>query len=156
MRSVIKQANEEGIRAIVRQQFDTGKRILAKGFVPILEPEVDIHAHDRRRIEEMLKAEILEELQSVPESQPLMFKLTIPVEPNFYREIIEHPSVLRVVALSGGFTREEANEKLAKNSGLIASFSRALTEGLSIDLTDEAFTAKLSDSIDSIFEASIT
>ncbi len=156
MRSVIKTANEEGIRAAVRQQFDIGRRILARGLVPILEPEVDIHAKDRGAIEEILREAILEELKSVPESQPLMFKLTIPEEPDFYKEIIEHPSVLRVVALSGGFSREEANEKLAQNPGLIASFSRALTKGLRRDQTDEEFSELLEKSIDSVYEASIT
>jgi fructose-bisphosphate aldolase class I len=156
MRSVIKKADKEGIRAIVKQQFDVGRKIQARGLVPILEPEVDIHAKDRKKIEEILREEILEELKSIPESQPLMFKLTLPVEPDYYREIIEHPSVLRVVALSGGFTREEANEQLVKNRGLIASFSRALTEGLAKDQTDEEFSRMLEESINSIYEASIT
>lgn len=155
MRSVIKEANEEGIRQIVAQQFDIGRRILAKGLVPILEPEVDIHAKERAKIEAMLKEEILEGLKNIPPSQPVMFKLTIPVEPDFYKELIEHPSVLRVVALSGGFSREKANELLAVNPGLIASFSRALSEGLSAEQSDEEFSQLLGSSVDAIYEASI-
>ncbi len=155
MRSVIKKANRKGIQEIVDQQFDIGRRIFARGLFPILEPEVDIHAKDRKKIEKILKESILERLKSVPESQPLMFKLTLPIEPDFYREIIDHPSVLRVAALSGGYTREEANSQLAQNPGLIASFSRAFTEGLKKEQSEEEFTDILTESVNSIYEASI-
>jgi len=155
MRSVIKEANQTGIKAIVDQQFELGKAIVAAGFIPILEPEVDIHTPNKAEAEAILKQEILEHLKTLDTNVQFMFKLTIPEVDNFYQEIIVHPNVLRTVALSGGYTREESNKKLAKNSKLIASFSRALTEGLNVNQSDEEFNKTLDESIQSIFEASI-
>ncbi|HEY8470457.1 MAG TPA: fructose bisphosphate aldolase [Longimicrobiales bacterium] len=155
MRSVIKRANEKGIRAIVDQQFEIGRKILAAGFVPILEPEVDIHAPDKAEAEALLKKYLLEGLETIPEGQYVMFKLTLPEEDGFYRELVEHPRVLKVVALSGGYTREEANARLARNPGIVASFSRALTEGLSVHQSDEEFNKTLDEAIQSIYEASV-
>ncbi|WKY43174.1 fructose bisphosphate aldolase [Eubacteriaceae bacterium ES2] len=155
MRSVIKENNQDGIKAIVAQQFEIGLKIFAADFMPILEPEVDINAPDKKKIEETLKAEILNQLNKLDKNITLMFKLTIPNIENFYAEIIEHPNVLRVVALSGGYSRELSNEKLAKNPKLIASFSRALTEGLSKNQSDDDFNKMLDESIQSIYEASI-
>jgi fructose-bisphosphate aldolase class I len=155
MRSVIKENNPDGIKAIVAQQFEIGLKIFAADFIPILEPEVDINAPDKKEIEQTLKAEILNQLNKLDKNITLMFKLTIPDLENFYAEIIEHPNVLRVVALSGGYSREVSNEKLAKNPKLIASFSRALTEGLSKNQRDEAFNNMLDESIQSIYQASI-
>lgn len=155
MRSVIKENNPDGIKAIVAQQFEIGLKIFAADFIPILEPEVDINAPDKKEIEQTLKAEILNQLNKLDKNITLMFKLTIPDLENFYAEIIEHPNVLRVVALSGGYSREVSNEKLAKNPKLIASFSRALTEGLSKNQSDEAFNNMLDESIQSIYQASI-
>lgn len=156
MRSVIKEANEKGIEEIVKQQFEVGKEILAAGLMPIIEPEVDIKSADKVKIEEILKADILKELDKLPKGEQVMLKLTIPTVPDFYKELIEHPAVMRVVALSGGYSREDSNELLKKNHGLIASFSRALSEGLSAGQTDEEFDKMLKDSVDSIYEASIT
>ena len=156
MRSVIKEANEKGIEEIVKQQFEVGKEILAAGLMPIIEPEVDIKSADKVKIEEILKADILKELEKLPKGEQVMLKLTIPTVPDFYKELIEHPAVMRVVALSGGYSREDSNELLKKNHGLIASFSRALSEGLSAGQTDEEFDNMLKDSVDSIYEASIT
>ncbi|HLT89422.1 MAG TPA: fructose bisphosphate aldolase [Woeseiaceae bacterium] len=155
MRSVIKRANEKGIRAIVDQQFEIGRKILEAGLVPILEPEVDIHAPDKAEAEALLKKYLLEGLESIPEGQQVMFKLTLPEQDDFYRELVEHPRVLKVVALSGGYTREEANARLARNPGVVASFSRAFTEGLSVHQSDEEFNKALDESIQSIYEASI-
>ncbi|WP_373482922.1 fructose bisphosphate aldolase [Acetobacterium sp.] len=155
MRSVIKEANPMGIKAIVDQQFELGKAIAAAGFIPILEPEVDIHAPNKAEVEVILKQEILEHLKTLDENCHVMFKLTIPDVDNFYEEITQNPNVIRVVALSGGYSRKEANEKLAKNPKLIASFSRALTEGLNANQSDEEFNAVLDESIQSIYEASI-
>jgi len=155
MRSVIKRANEKGIHAIVDQQFEYAHKILAAGFVPILEPEVDIHAPDKAEAEALLKKYLLEGLETIPEGQYVMFKLTLPEEDGFYKELVEHPRVLRVVALSGGYTREEANARLARNPGIVASFSRALTEGLHVSQTDEEFNKVLDEAIQSIYEASI-
>ena len=155
MRSVIKRANEKGIRAIVDQQFEIGRKILAAGFVPILEPEVDIHAPDKAEAEALLKKYLLEGLETIPEGQYVMFKLTLPEEDGFYTDLVEHPRVLRVVALSGGYTREEANARLARNPGVVASFSRALTEGLHVSQTDEEFNRVLDEAIQSIYEASV-
>ena len=155
MRSVIKRANEKGIRAIVDQQFEIGRKILAAGFVPILEPEVDIHAPDKAEAEALLKKYLLEGLETIPEGQYVMFKLTLPEEDGFYTELVEHPRVLRVVALSGGYTRDEANARLARNPGVVASFSRALTEGLHVSQTDEEFNRVLDEAIQSIYEASV-
>lgn len=156
MRSVIKMGNEAGVAAVVRQQFEIGHQILAAGLVPIIEPEVDIHSPEKAKAENLLKSEILAELDSIPDGQEVGLKLTLPDEPDFYADLVAHPKVLRVVALSGGYTRDEANEKLALNHGVVASFSRALTEGLSAQQSDEEFNAMLDASIQSIFDASIT
>lgn len=156
MRSVIKENDAAGIAANVAQQFETAERILAAGLVPIIEPEVDIHAEGRAAIEETLSAELKAGLEALPEGQQVMFKLTIPEVDGFYSDLIAHPKVLRVVALSGGFTRADADERLARNSGLIASFSRALTEGLSVDQSEDDFDALLAESIDAIYRASNT
>ena len=156
MRSVIKAANPVGLKAVVDQQFAIGKQILAAGLVPILEPEVDIKAADKVQIEAMLRDAILAGLDTLGEDQQIMLKLTIPSEDDFYRPLIEHPKVLRVVALSGGYSRDEACDLLARNHGLIASFSRALTEGLSAQQSDEEFTAMLARTIDQIAAASRT
>ncbi len=156
MRSVIKSNNEAGIAAIVDQQFEIGQQIGHAGLVPIIEPEVDIKAADKEQIEEVLKAKLLEKLDALPEECPVMLKLTIPSVDDLYTELIEHPRVMRVVALSGGYSRDEANERLARNHGLIASFSRALTEGLTAQQSEDEFDAMLASSIQSIYEASIT
>ena len=156
MRSVIKQANPEGIRKVVEQQFEVAARILAKGLVPIIEPEVDIHCPDKAQAEDLLKSAILEKLDTVPRDQRVMLKLTLPSRDNLYAECIRHPRVLRVVALSGGYSRDEANERLARQKGMVASFSRALTEGLSAQQSQQEFDAALDQSIQSIYEASKT
>jgi len=156
MRSVIKQANAAGITDIVRQQFEVAGQILAAGLVPIIEPEVDIHCPDKAKAEELLKAAILEELTELPGGQLVMLKLTLPERDDFYAECIRHPKVVRVVALSGGYTREEANERLRRNHGMVASFSRALVEGLSAQQSEAEFNAVLDGSIQSIFAASNT
>ncbi len=156
MRSVIKAADPAGIAAVVAQQFEVGQRISAAGLVPILEPEIDIKAPDKAACENILADEIGTHLATDRFDTPIMFKLTIPDVDGFYTPFIEHPSVLRVVALSGGYSRAEANERLARNPGLIASFSRALTEGLRVDQTPEEFDALLDASIQSIYDASIT
>lgn len=157
MRSVIKEKNAEGIKAIVNQQFKLGRQIADAGLVPILEPEVDIHSANRAESEKILKDEILQQLAKLPADVKFMFKLSIPEVANFYSDLISgQPNVVRVVALSGGFSREEANEKLAQNKGLIASFSRALAEGLSASQSDSEFNSTLAASIDSIYKASIT
>ena len=153
MRSVTKDANEAGISAIVKQQFEFAKEILAGGLVPIIEPEVDIKAPKKTACEEILKREILKELNKV--TGRVIFKLTIPTIDNFYEELTKHPKVIRVVALSGGYSRAEANSLLSKQRGLIASFSRALTEGLSIKQSDSEFDTVLDDAIQSIYNASI-
>ena len=155
MRSVIKSANEEGIKAIVAQQFDIAKKILSYGLIPIIEPEVDIHSVDKEKCEEILKKEIFANLDKLDKDQKIMLKLTIPSVEGFYSDVIAHDNVLRVVALSGGYTRVDSNEKLAKNPGLIASFSRALTEGLNVDQTQKEFDDVLEESIDGIYQASI-
>jgi fructose-bisphosphate aldolase class I len=156
MRSVIKVANEAGITANVAQQFEFGRQILANGLVPIIEPEVDINSPSKAEAEQLLKARILAELDGIAEGQQIMLKLTLPETDGFYSELVEHPKVLRVVALSGGYSREEANARLSRNAGMIASFSRALTEGLSAQQSDAEFDAALDASIGSIFEASRT
>jgi fructose-bisphosphate aldolase class I len=156
MRSVVSAANPGGIKAIVEQQFEVGKQILAKGLVPILEPEVTISIDDKAEAEDMLLNEIVHQLDTLAEGQEIMLKLTLPTLANLYAPLIAHPRVIRVVALSGGYDREEANEKLAKNEGMIASFSRALTEGLSAQQSDEEFNAAIAGAIDSIYSASIT
>ncbi len=156
MRSVIKVANEAGITANVAQQFEFGRQILGNGLVPIIEPEVDINSPSKAEAEALLKTRILAELDGIAEGQQIMLKLTLPETDGFYTELVEHPKVLRVVALSGGYSREEANARLARNPGIIASFSRALTEGLSAQQSDDEFDAALDASIGSIFEASRT
>ena len=155
MRSVIKELNEEGIKAIVEQQFEVGKQILAADLMPILEPEVDIHSDKKEEIEEIMTKEIMDGLDKLPEGEQIMLKLTIPTKANAYSELIAHPKVLRVVALSGGYSREDSNKLLAENEGLIASFSRALSEGLSASQSDEEFNTMLQEATDSIYEASI-
>ena len=156
MRSVIKQANAAGIKGIVNQQFEVAGQILAAGLLPIVEPEVDIHCPEKAKAEELLKAAILEELEELPVGQLVMLKLTLPEKDDFYADCIRRPNVLRVVALSGGYSREEANNRLRRNHGVIASFSRALAEGLSAQQSDAEFNATLDKSIQSIFEASNT
>jgi fructose-bisphosphate aldolase, class I len=155
MRSVIKRADPKGIQAIVDQQFEIGRQILAAGLVPILEPEVDIHAPDKREAEVILRDAIQAGLDKLPQDQVVMLKLTIPTEDDFYRPLVEHPRVLKVVALSGGYSRDDANEKLARNPDVIASFSRALTEGLHADQTDDDFNRALDEAIESIYAASV-
>ena len=156
MRSVIKLANREGIAAVVAQQFAVGRQIIAHGLVPIIEPEVDIKSPQKAEAEAMLRDAIAAELDKQPSSQPVMLKLTLPSTANFYANLIAHPSVLRVVALSGGYTRDDANRKLSENHGMIASFSRALTEGLSAKQSDAEFNAMLDATIAGIYAASIT
>ena len=156
MRSVIKLANGQGAAAVVAQQFEVGNQILRAGLVPIIEPEVDINSPEKGAAEELLKASILQHVAAVPDGQQVMLKLTIPDIDNFYTELIAHPKVMRVVALSGGYSREDANARLARNKGMIASFSRALTEGLSAKQTDAEFNATLDSSIEGIFQASRT
>lgn len=155
MRSVIKEYNEDGIREVVKQQFEYARAIIAQGFVPIVEPEVDIHAEEKSKIESFLKAEIVKELETMNENQKLMFKFTIPTEANLYSDLVNFPCVLRIVALSGGYSREDANALLSKNQNMIASFSRALTEGLNVNQTQEEFDTILNQSIESIVKASI-
>ena len=155
MRSVIDAANKAGIAANVAQQFEIGKAILAKGLMPILEPEVTISISDKAEAEDILLAEITRQLDALPDGQEVMLKLTLPTKANLYKPLVDHPKVMRVVALSGGYSRAEANEKLAQNTGVIASFSRALSEGLSADQSDEAFNAMIAATIDSIYQASV-
>src|SRR5690625_2772554 len=155
MRSVIKGFNENAISAVVKQQFDVGKQIIAAGLVPIIEPEVDIHSPEKEQIENLLKDDILSQLNKLAEDELVMLKLTIPTKANLYKELIDHPNVIRVVALSGGYPTDEANEKLAKSDGLIASFSRALTQDLRVDQTDDTFNDTLKNAVQSIYDASI-
>jgi fructose-bisphosphate aldolase, class I len=156
MRSVIKQANPAGIQAVVEQQFQVGRQIIAAGLVPIIEPEVDIKCPDKAGAEDLLKAAILRELDKLPEGQLVMLKLTIPSKDNLYTDCIAHPRVLKVVALSGGYSRADANEKLARQKGMVASFSRALTEGLTAQQSDAEFDKALDEAIESIYQASKT
>jgi fructose-bisphosphate aldolase class I len=156
MRSVIKAASPSGIKAIVDQQFEIGQKILDAGLVPIIEPEVDINAEEKASIEDMLKAEIMGHLEQVPAEQQVMLKLTLPEQDNLYRDCVNHPRTLRVVALSGGYSRDESNDRLAKQNGMVASFSRALTEGLSKQQSNEEFNNQLDQSIQSIVDASNT
>jgi fructose-bisphosphate aldolase class I len=156
MRSVIKQANAAGIQDIVNQQFDVAAQISAAGLVPIIEPEVDIHCPDKAEAEEVLKAALLAALNALPGEQLVMLKLTLPEQDDFYAACIRHPKVVRVVALSGGYTREEANRRLRRQHGMVASFSRALVEGLTAQQSDAEFNARLDTYIQSIFEASNT
>ena len=155
MRSVIKEANEEGIKKIVKQQFDIAKVIASKGLVPIIEPEVDIHAADKEKCEEILRNYVMEELNNLSDETKVMFKFTIPSVDNYYEEVMKDKHVVKVVALSGGYEREDACERLSRNKGMIASFSRALLEGLNVHDSDEEFDKKLADSIDMIYQASI-
>lgn len=156
MRSVIKIADRVGIKNVVAQQFAVGRQILSAGLVPIIEPEVDINSPSKDEAEKILKAEILDELSRQPADQPVMLKLTLPSTDDFYADLVAHPSVLRVVALSGGYSRDDANAKLSRNHGMIASFSRALTEGLSAKQSDTDFDAALDAAIASIYAASNT
>lgn len=156
MRSVIKEANEAGIKAVVAQQFEVGRQILAAGLVPIIEPEVDINSSTKAEAEVILKKALLEELDRQPADKPVMLKLTLPNIDGFFDELVAHKSVLRVVALSGGYSRDDANAKLSRNKGMIASFSRALTEGLSAKQSDAEFTSAIDASIESIYKASLT
>src|SRR2546421_1872036 len=156
MRSVIKQANEAGIKDIVIQQFEFGRQIISTDLVPILEPEIDIHCPEKGKAEQLLRGGILEKLNELPGGQFVMLKLTLPERDDFYAELVEHPKVLRVVALSGGYSREEANNRLRKQHGVVASFSRALVEGLTAQQSDAEFNAVLDKSIQSIFDASNT
>ena len=156
MRSVIKLGNKTGISDVVKQQFEVGKEIISAGLVPIIEPEVDIKSPEKSDAEVLLKAEILDQLNSLAGDQNVMLKLTLPNEPGFYAELVKHPRVVRVVALSGGYSREDANKKLAQNQGVIASFSRALTEGLSAQQSETQFNGTLDAAIQAIYEASNT
>jgi len=156
MRSVIKMANPVGITAVVRQQFEVARQILRAGLIPIIEPEVDIHSSQKAQAEVLLKAALLEELRVQPTDQPIILKLTLPEIDGFYSELVSHPSVLRVVALSGGYSRADANARLARNRGVIASFSRALTEGLSAHQSDTQFNAAIDSAIADIYAASVS
>ncbi len=155
MRSVIKEANAKGIKMLVDQQFEIGKQIVEAGLVPIIEPEVDIHSTDKEESEKILKLEILEQLSELDKETKVMLKLSIPTQDNFYIDLIDDPHVVRVVALSGGYSQAEANERLGRNHGLIASFSRALSQGLTAQQTEEEFNGTISKSIKEIYEASI-
>jgi len=156
MRSVIKQGAADGVVAVVRQQFEIGKRILAAGLVPIIEPEVDINCPDKAAAEKLLRVALLDELNQLSAAERVIFKLTLPEEDNLYMDCIEHPNIVRVVALSGGYSREESNARLSRNNKMAASFSRALTEGLSAQQTDDEFNTALDASIESIVQASAT
>jgi fructose-bisphosphate aldolase, class I len=156
MRSFIKQANEAGIEDVVRQQFEVARQIIATELVPIIEPEVDIHCPAKAKAEELLKSAILEKLDGLAADQPVMLKLTLPEKDDLYADLVKHPRIVRVVALSGGYSREEGNRRLRRNHGIVASFSRALVEGLSAQQSDAEYNALLDASIQSIFEASNT
>ena len=155
MRSVINLANAAGIEAVVAQQFEIGKEIIAGGLIPIIEPEVNIKSEQKGQAEEILKTSLITHLNQLTEHQTVMLKLSLPTKPNLYQDLVNHPRVLRVVALSGGYSRDEANRMLAQNNGVIASFSRALTEGLSAKQSDDQFDALLDSTIQSIFDASV-
>lgn len=155
MRSNILEPNEQGIKEVVDQQFEVGKQILAAGLVPIIEPEVNVYSDNKEQSEEILKNEIAKHLDQLPEDQNVMLKLSIPTVANLYKPLIDHPRVVRVVALSGGYSRDEANEKLKDNEGLIASFSRALASDLNANQSDEEFNKALKDAVDSIYDASV-
>jgi fructose-bisphosphate aldolase class I len=156
MRSVIKHANRQGITAIIKQQFEVAKQIIAKGLVPIIEPEVDINTAEKADIEVILKSELLKQLSLLSPDQNVMLKLTLPEQDNFYRECVAHKNVLKVLALSGGYSRKAANDKVTVNNGIVASFSRALTEGLSTNQSDEVFNHSLDCAIETIYQASKT
>lgn len=154
MRSVIKLGNETGIKEVVKQQFEVGRQIIAAGLVPIIEPEVDINSAEKAQAEAILKEEILAQLDALGDGEYVMLKLTLPNEANFYEALINHPKVIKVVALSGGYSREDANKKLAENKGMIASFSRALTEGINANQSQDDFEKALDEAIESIYQAS--
>jgi fructose-bisphosphate aldolase class I len=154
MRSVINEANAAGIQAVVNQQFEVAAQIIAAGLMPIVEPEVDIHCPEKAKAEALLKKAILEKLNKLPAGQMVMLKLTLPEQDDLYIDFVQHPKVLKVVALSGGYSREEGNDRLRRNHGVVASFSRALVEGLSVQQSDAEYNAMLDESIQSIFEAS--
>ena len=156
MRSVIKAANQAGVDAVVDQQFEVGMQILGAGLMPIIEPEVDIHSPTKAEAEELLHAAIVRNLDAIGDDQQVMLKLTIPTVDNFYADLIAHPKILKVVALSGGYSRDDANDRLARNNGMIASFSRALAEGLSAQQSDDEFNATLDSTIQAIYDASST
>ena len=156
MRSVINLANATGIEAVVSQQFEIGKEIIAGGLIPIIEPEVNIKSEQKAQAEEILKSSLVNHLNKLGENQTVMLKLSLPTKPNLYQELVNHPRVLKVVALSGGYSRDDANKMLADNNGVIASLSRALTEGLSAKQSDDQFDAMLDSTIQSIFNASVT
>ena len=155
MRSNILEANESGIKSVVEQQFEIGKRTVASGLVPIIEPEVSIHAEEKEQIEEILKNEIMDHLNQLNDDEYVMLKLTIPTKANLYKELIDHPQVVRVVALSGGYTRRQANDKLKENEGLIASFSSALASDLKEEFSDGEFNTTLDEAVEDIFDASV-
>ena len=155
MRSVINLANATGIEAVVAQQFEIGKEIIAGGLIPIIEPEVNIKSEQKAQAEEILKTSLISHLNKLNENQTVMLKLSLPTKPNLYQDLVNHPRVLKVVALSGGYSRDDANKMLAENNGVIASFSRALTEGLSAKQSDDQFDALLDSTIQSIFDASV-
>jgi fructose-bisphosphate aldolase class I len=155
MRSVINLANATGIEAVVAQQFEIGKEIIAGGLIPIIEPEVNIKSEQKAQAEEILKTSLISHLNKLNENQTVMLKLSLPTKPNLYQDLVNHPRVLKVVALSGGYSRDDANKMLAENKGVIASFSRALTEGLSAKQSDDQFDALLDSTIQSIFDASV-
>jgi fructose-bisphosphate aldolase class I len=155
MRSVINLANAAGIEAVVAQQFEIGKEIIAGGLIPIIEPEVNIKSEQKGQAEEILKTSLINHLNELNENQTVMLKLSLPTKPNLYQDLVNHPRVLKVVALSGGYSRDDANKMLAENHGVIASFSRALTEGLSAKQSDDQFDALLDSTIQSIFNASV-
>jgi fructose-bisphosphate aldolase class I len=156
MRSVIKLASPSGVKAVVRQQFEVAKQIIAAGLMPIVEPEVDIKCPQKAEAEKLLKVELLAELNQLNANQMVMLKLTLPEQDNFYRECVQHPRVLKVVALSGGYSLIESNARLARNNGVVASFSRALAEGLSAQQSDAEFNARLDATVESIYQASKT
>ena len=156
MRSVVNEANQAGVDAVVDQQFEVGRQILGHGLMPIIEPEVNINSSTKAEAEELLKAAILRNLDGIPDGQQVMLKLTLPEVDDFYADVVAHPKVLKVVALSGGYSRQESNERLSRQHGMIASFSRALTEGLSAQQSDDEFNALLDDAVGSIAAASAT
>ncbi|MGZ4706095.1 MAG: fructose bisphosphate aldolase, partial [Acidimicrobiales bacterium] len=156
MRSVIKLANGAGVKAVVDQQFDVGRQILAAGLVPIIEPEIDIHSPEKEKAEALLLAALVEQLDQLGPDRRVMIKLTLPETDDLYAPLVAHPAVLRIVALSGGYSRAEADARLSRQHGVVASFSRALTEGLSVDQSDDEFDAVLDASIADIYAASIT
>lgn len=156
MRSVIKMANQAGVDAVVAQQFEVGHQIIGHGLVPIIEPEIDIHSPEKAAAEAMLRASLLEHANALSPDQRIMLKLTLPEEDNFYADLVSHPQVVRVVALSGGYSRDEANARLSRNNGMIASFSRALSEGLSAQQSDDEFNTMLDATVQSIRDASAT